>query len=284
MMFASLILAVALEFTPHDAHVAYHVAKDLVMECTPRDAGTIRARIAANRILDIASGSGADVRRDVFRAMTPKGERDFTNLYAEFRSGGEDARWVILVSHYDTKPGTKCPGANDGAATSGLLVGLVNAYERWATPKGNLLLVWTDGEECMESYGPNDGLWGSKRAAEYVASSGRKIRAVICVDMIGDRDLEITVPANGSLPLAKIAVLAAKRIGCPGLVNLGDIHVKDDHVAFMDKGFSAIDLIDVCYGPNNSYWHTEKDTMENVSEESLFKSGRLVAEMLNVLL
>ena len=283
-MFIPLILAAALEFTAQDARVAYETARELVAECTPRDAGTIRARIAANRILDVASMTGADVRRDVFRAKTPKGEREFTNLYAEFKSGGDDARWVVVVSHFDTKAGTRCPGANDGAATSGLLVGLVNALERRTEPKGNLMLVWTDGEECMESYGPDDGLWGSRRAAEHVLSGGRKVQAVICIDMIGDRDLAITVPANGSRTLAKIALHAAKRIGFPDLVRLGDVHVKDDHVPFMDRGCAAIDLIDISYGPANSYWHTEKDTMENVSEESLLKSGRLVAEMLNILL
>ena len=283
-MLLPLIVAAALEFTAQDAHVAYETAKSLVAECTPRDAGTIRSRIATNRILDVASMTGADVRRDVFRAKTPKGEREFVNLYAEFESGGDTSRWVVVVSHFDTKPGTRCPGANDGAATTGLLVGLVNALERRTDPKGNVLLVWTDGEECMESYGPDDGLWGSRRAVEQVLSGGRKVQAVICVDMIGDRDLAITVPANWSPELCQVALRAAKRIGFPDLVRLGDVHVKDDHVPFMDRGCAAIDLIDISYGPANSYWHTEKDTMENVSEESLLKSGRLVAEMLNILL
>jgi len=60
--------------------------------------------------------------------------------------------------------------------------------------------------------------------------------------------------------------------------------VKDDHVAFLEKGYKAIDLIDFSYGPGNSYWHTPQDTMSNVSQESLLKSGRIVAEMLNILL
>jgi len=60
--------------------------------------------------------------------------------------------------------------------------------------------------------------------------------------------------------------------------------VKDDHVSFLEKGFNAIDMIDFCYGPENSFWHTPQDTMQNVSQESLLKSGRVVAEMLNILL
>lgn len=280
----ALFLAVSLAFTPQDARLSYQTAQKLVDEFTPRDAGTIRGRIAANHILDVASSLGADVRRDVFRAMTPRGEKEFVNLYAEFASGDENSRWVIVVSHYDTKPGTKCPGANDGASTAGLLVGLASACVNWKEPKGNLLIVWTDGEECMESYGPNDGFWGSRRAVEYVERKSRLVQAVICVDMLGDRDLEISIPANGSPALTKIVQHAAKRIGSPDLVKPISEHVKDDHVPFLEKGYKAIDLIDFSYGPNNSYWHTPQDTVDKISEESLLKSGRLLAELLNILL
>lgn len=283
MVFPSLIAA-ALAFTPADARLAYETAGALVEGYTPRDAGSHRGRLASLYLLDAASAAGADVRRDTFTAATPKGERSFTNLYAEFRPVDPDARWVVLVSHYDTKPGVNCPGANDGASTSGLLVGIANAFSGWTERKGNLLLVWTDGEECMESYAANDGLWGSRRAADYLHETGRKVQAVICLDMLGDRDLSIDVPANGTTALAKIAVHAARRIGKPGLVRLTDVRVKDDHVPFLARGFKAIDLIDFSYGPDNSFWHTADDTMANVSEASLLLSGRLVAELLNILL
>lgn len=283
-MFSVFFLAAGLVFSQADADLSYRTAKTLVEEYTPRDAGTIRGRLASNCILDAASAAGADVRRDCFTAKTPKGERNFINLYASFPSGDENARWVILLSHYDTKPGVKCPGANDGASTSGLLVGIVNAFTNWRKPKGNLLLVWTDGEECMEQYGENDGLWGAKRAVEYVESRGLKVQAVVCLDMLGDKDLEIKVPANGSPALSKIAVHAARRAGYPGLVSLWDENVTDDFVPFLDKGYKAIGMIDFSYGPGNSYWHTEADTMDKISVESLLKSGKVVAEMLNILL
>ena len=279
----SLLLAAAFAFTPQDAHHAYETARELVSECTPRDAGTIRGKVAANFILDKTSMTGADVRRDAFSAMTPQGRKQFVNLYCDFQSDST-SRWVVLVSHYDTKPGVKCPGANDGASTSALLMSVANALCEWQTPKGNVMLVWTDGEECMTSYSDIDGFWGSKRAVEYLKEKGREIQAVICLDMLGDRDLAISVPANGSEALAKIAVHAAKRIGEPGLVTRIAEHVKDDHVAFLDAGYKAIDLIDFNYGPDNSYWHTPEDTMDKISEASLLKSGRLVAELLNILL
>ncbi len=283
-MFCWLLAACPLVFSPADAHLAYETARGLVEGFTPRDSGTIRARLASNYLLDAASAAGADVRRDQFKAQTPNGEREFVNLYGEFRSADPNARWVVLVSHYDTKTGVNCPGANDGASTSGLLVAVANAFSDWEEPKGNLMLVWTDGEEAMLGYGDGDGLWGSKRAVEYLKSRHRKVQAVLCLDMLGDRDLAITIPSNGTPALAKIAVLAARRAKMPGLVRCVDEVVKDDHVAFLDQGFNAIDLIDFNYGPGNAYWHTSADTMDKISERSLLRSGRLVAEMLNILL
>lgn len=280
----SLVLAAALEFTAQDAQLSYARARELVENCTPRDGGTAGAKAAADFICGAVRAVGGDVRRDCFRAVTPKGERDFVNLYAEFKEAGTNAGWVVVLSHYDTKPGTGCPGANDGAATSGLLVGLAGVCQRWREPKGNVMLIWTDGEECMVAYGPQDGFWGSKRAAGRLAGLGRDVRAVICVDMLGDRDLSVTVPANHTHPLGALAVAAAAKAGFPGLVRMIPEMVKDDHVAFLDRGFKAIDLIDFDYGPENSYWHTPQDTMDKVSVGSLYRSGKIVVEMINNLL
>lgn len=281
-----VLLAATLAFTPQDAALSYRTAKQLVDTCTPRDAGTTRSRLAANCILDSASIVGANVRRDSFTAETPKGERTFVNLTAEFCSN-PDSPWVVIVSHYDTKPGIDCPGANDGASTTGLLVGLANAFGNWHTPRGNVMLIWTDGEECMEAYGEHDGFWGSKRAAEMLKKRGLDVKAVICLDMLGDRDLGITIPRNGSPALANIARYAAKKIEEPELVQLVPELIKDDHVAFLEAGFKAVDLIDFKYGSApglNDYWHTAEDTMEKISVKSLERAGKVVVEMLNVLL
>ena len=279
----SLLLSAALVFTPDDAALAHRSMSELVAKCTPRDAGTVPGMIAANWILDHASMTGADVRRDAFPAMTPKGERRFVNLYSEFKSNPTGS-WVVVVSHYDTKPGVECPGANDGASTTGLLIALANALGRWSSPRGNVMLAWTDGEECVSHYAANDGLQGSRRVVEYLQGKGRDVQAVICLDMIGDKDLSISLPANGSPALAKIALYAARSIGEPDLVRRTDDIVKDDHVPFLEAKMKAIDMIDFSYGPGNAWWHTPEDTYDKVAEESLLKSGRLVCEMLKILL
>ena len=282
----SALLAAALAFTPADARFARSVASGLVDRHTPRDAGTPQGRAAAEYLLKAVRGAGVDARLDEFEAKTPKGVRRFANIEAEVRTDPA-APWVVLLSHFDTKPGTNCPGANDGAATSGLLVAVARAAARAGLARGNILFVWTDGEECMESYAEDDGFWGSRRAAERLRARGVDVRGVICADMIGDRDLGIEIPRNVTPALAAAALAAASKVGALRRVARTDMLVKDDHVPFLDAGFKAVDLIDFSYGSApglNDYWHTPKDTMDKVSETSLRTSGSILVEMTGILL
>ena len=282
----SALLAASLVFSQADANLAFKTATGLVENHTPRDSGTTRSMLAANYLLDAASAAGADVRRDMFVAKTPKGERRFTNLVASFKRN-PDAPWVVLVSHYDTKTGVDCPGANDGASTSGLLVALAGVLYNHRTQNDNVMLIWTDGEECMNAYVEDDGLWGSRHAAKSLKESGVKVKAVICLDMLGDKVLHVSIPKNSSPALSKIALAAAKKAGVADKVSRVDLLVKDDHVPFLEAGFKSIDLIDFEYGSApglNDYWHTAKDTVDKISEESLFTAGKLVAGMLDILL
>ena len=282
----SALLAASLVFSQADANLAFKTATGLVENHTPRDSGTTRSMLAANYLLDAASAAGADVRRDMFVAKTPKGERRFTNLVASFKRN-PDAPWVVLVSHYDTKTGVDCPGANDGASTSGLLVALAGVLYNHRTQNDIVMLIWTDGEECMNAYVEDDGLWGSRHAAKSLKESGVKVKAVICLDMLGDKDLHVSIPKNSSPALSKIALAAAKKAGVADKVSRVDLLVKDDHVPFLEAGFKSIDLIDFEYGSApglNDYWHTAKDTPDKISEESLFTAGKLVVGMLDILL
>lgn len=287
-MFAAF-LAAAITFTPADAKFAYDEAAGLVREHTPRNAGTIRGRLAAGWILDRVSRTGADASLDTFKASTPDGEKTFSNVMVEFAGSEPDAPWIVIMSHFDTAPnvGKGFEGANDGASTSGLLIALASSIGRGEGMKDNIALVWTDGEECRHEYGPGDGFQGSKRLVELFRERRRPVKCAICLDMLGDRDLNITIPGNGERALRQLAMTAATRVGLVGCVSLrNDIIVKDDHQAFLDAGCAAIDIIDFDFGSvpgRNDYWHTPADTLDKISEASLLKAGRLVAEMLTLL-
>jgi hypothetical protein len=103
-LFSLPIIAAPIEFTEADAHVALAAASNLVERCTPRDAGTVRGRLAANWILDRVSRTGADASLDKFRAPTPDGERTFANVTVEFPGTKTNAAWIVVMSHFDTMP------------------------------------------------------------------------------------------------------------------------------------------------------------------------------------
>jgi len=279
--------AAPLSFTPQDAHTAYESAGAFVKECTPRHSGTLRCRLAANWLLDRASWCGVDVSLDPFRDATPYGERAFANVVIEILGTKTNDDWIVLMSHFDTPATAKqpCPGANDGASTSGLLIALADVINRSGPHPDNIAIVWTDGEECAKAYAPNDGFHGSRHLVNRFREQNRRVKTAICLDMLGDKDLHIIVPANTTAVLKKWALRAAEKAGLKGLVKVDDaLVVTDDHSAFLAAGCPAINFIDFDYGPGNAWWHTPEDTMDKVSEASLLSSGRLITAFLNILL
>jgi Zn-dependent M28 family amino/carboxypeptidase len=62
-----------------------------------------------------------------------------------------------------------------------------------------------------------------------------------------------------------------------------DDDVQDDQLPFVRRGVPSIDIIDLDYGPNNSYHHTAKDTMDKISAESLTIDGDVFMETIRLI-
>ena len=287
MFFAAFAIAAKpVSFTPSDATNAFFLATALVKLHTPRHAGTDGARKAAEWILASAQGLGVAVKLDPFRAKAPGGEWDFANVMGEIRgTEGPLSPWIVFISHFDTYPnaGPGFEGANDGASTTGLLLALAKAVNRAGMPRHNVSFVWTDGEEARYSYGPDDGFQGARRAVSEFKRMGRKVRAVINLDMLGDRDLHIELPANATSALNEIVLKAARREGLSSFVSRGRYAVTDDYTAFLSEGWPSTDLIDFSFGPKNRWWHVPSDTLDKISADSLWVSGRIAAAVFNIL-
>ncbi len=110
-----------------------------------------------------------------------------------------------------------------------------------------------------------------------------RIKALINVDMIGDRDLGILQEMNSSATLRERVWRTADRLGFGKHFLRGDGATEDDHIPFLRRGVNALDLIDFDYGPGNSYWHTDKDTVDKLSAESFQIVGRVLLETLKEL-
>ncbi len=286
---AAALAAGPVEFTAADAQTAYAEAVGLVTNCTPRDAGTPGGRRAAEWICAAARRAGANAQLDSLVALSRNSLLSFANVIAEFPGAEPSAPWIVLISHFDTMPGigNGFQGANDGASTTGLLLAFARSLSRAPRLKENVMLVWTDAEECRISYGRHDGFQGSRHLVERFAVKRRAVKAAVCLDMLGDRNLHITVPGNGTPALRALAVKAAAKAGLPQMLSLQDaMVVGDDHSPFLEAGCPAICLIDFDYGtlPGlNNYWHTPLDTIDKISANSLYAAGRITAELVNLL-
>jgi len=66
--------------------------------------------------------------------------------------------------------------------------------------RNDIYLVWLDGEEAIAAWSDTDGTYGSRHLAARWAADGTlsKVKALINVDMIGDRDLSLVNDTNST--------------------------------------------------------------------------------------
>jgi len=246
-----------------------------------RVAGTEGGKQAAREIERRLRAVGIPVVRDEFEEITPEGRRRFVNLVATIP--GSDDRILLIGGHYDTKAGIspEFVGANDGGSSTAVLLELARVLAGRARSGPAKWIVFFDGEECLRSYGPHDGLHGSRHLARRLILSGQRarVKAAIIVDMVGDRDLKLTIPVNSDGNLVGLLEDCARKLGWETYVGRYPGEILDDHVPFLAAGIPAIDVIDFQYGSGpgrNDYWHTPADSLEHVSARSLEVVGRLV--------
>ena len=119
-----------------------------------------------------------------------------------------------------------------------------------------------------------------KAATEVLASElardKRLPRAMILMDMIGDRDLAIRREAHSAPWLTDIIWNAAARLGYGRHFLRDMVPVEDDHVPFLRLGVAATLLIDFDF----PVWHTAGDTLDTVSADSLTVVGQALLEAL----
>lgn len=265
-----------------DAGNAYRLAGRLV-EFGQRIAGSEENARQAKFIANTAKAYGATVKINEFSQQTIRGRIKFTNIEAELTGTSKD--FIVIGSHFDLKnlPGIKFDGANDGASSTGLLLEMIRAVKSSGQQLPlSLRFVFFDGEECISNYDVNDGLYGSKHyVAELAAHDELKhCRAALVLDMVGDMNLNITVPVNSDENLIAKLFKAANDLGYASNIERYQQTIIDDHEPFLKAGIPAINIIDFDFGPANSYWHTSEDRMENISASSLETIGNIVLKMI----
>jgi glutaminyl-peptide cyclotransferase len=240
----------------------------------PRHSGTIGAKRTVEFITGVLQDLDVKNSTNIWNENTPEGKINFTNIIAEV-PGKDNSKFIIIGCHYDGKKLMSVPqfeGANDGASGVAALLAMIKAIkDAKATPPLSLKFLFFDGEECIIRYTEHDGLYGSRHYAQRLEDNKKlaDCAAVIILDMIGDKDLNITLPAGSDIQLTSKILKIARLKKYSSYFSQDKNDVLDDHSPFQKKGVPAIDIIDFHYGKGNRFWHTEADTVDKTSPESL---------------
>lgn len=212
---------------------------------------------------------------------------EMTNLIISFFP--EKKRRVILCCHYDTRPiADQEPdprkwrepfvSANDGGSGVAFLMELAHHMKDLKTNVGVDFVIF-DGEEYIFEPRRDEYFFGSK----YFAQSWKKGK--VGPDYVGAVLLDMIAGKNAQFPVEGYSFSRAKTLAVT-LWNIADelkvkrfVHsvgsnVMDDHLALLNVGIPAVDIIDFDY----PHWHKLGDTPANCAPEPMID----VARVLNV--
>jgi glutaminyl-peptide cyclotransferase len=239
----------------------------------PRPSGTPALAKTRQYILDQLKAAGIRAQEQAFTATTPAGPMAMSNVIATIP--GRRTERIVLASHYDTKRAPfRFVGANDGASSTAALLELGRALAK--NPREySIELLFLDGEEAVNwDWAGTDNTYGSRHYVQTAQKTGTLagIKALVLLDMIGDRELLIRRESYSTPWLVDAVWSAAARAGHARTFISELTTVEDDHVNFVRAGVPAVDVIDL----DNPTWHTAQDDLDHVSQTSLQIVGDVI--------
>ena len=249
-----------------------HLRKQVALG--PRPSGTPAILETRKYITDQLKSFGIEAKEQPFIGMTPLGEVSMANLIATIPGRRPDR--LVLASHFDTKlyREFRFVGANDGASSTAALLELGRVLKSRQNEL-TIELLFLDGEEArMAEWRGTDNTYGSRHYVQAAQKSGslKSLKALVLLDMIGDRDLTIRRDANSTPWLVDVIWSAAARVGHSATFSNQLTTIEDDHIPFLRAGVAAADIIDL----ENPTWHTPQDDLDHVSAKSLQIVGDVV--------
>lgn len=264
-----------------DAARAYGHVKRLVA-LGPHPSGSEAIKTAQTYIESELKSYGLTVSEDNFNAETPHGAIPMKNIIGELR--GAKPEIVMITGHYDTKLQDGFVGANDGGSSTAAVLETARVLSK-SKPEYTLWFVLFDGEEAVVDWNAmrgRDNTYGSRHLAAKFKGDGTlaRVKALVLFDMIGDKDLDIQREGESTPWLVDAIWKAAHALGYQKHFLESEHFISDDHLPFRDVGVPVVDLIDFNYGPQHSYWHTNLDTLDHISGESIKIVGDSVVRSL----
>jgi Zn-dependent M28 family amino/carboxypeptidase len=232
----------------------------------PRPAGSPAIEDTRKYIREQLAASGLTTVDQAWDDRTPLGTVHMVNLIATIPGASKNR--LVIAGHYDTKRFREFPfvGANDGGSSAAFLIELARVLK---TRKNALTIeiLFLDGEEAVLEWQGNDNTYGSRHYVDTARRDGSlaSLKAMILVDMIGDRDLKIRRDLNSTGWLTNLIWETARRHQLGAYFIDDTTQIEDDHEPFLRAGVPAVDIIDLEFAA----WHTAKDTLDSVSARSL---------------
>ncbi|MGB7024739.1 MAG: M28 family peptidase [Candidatus Acidiferrales bacterium] len=260
-----------------DGQRAYDYTAKLV-SFGPRPSGSDAIKKTQEYISSELRADGCQIDDDNFNAQTPIGNIAMKNIVAKAPGTGKSKDVILLLTHYDTKRLDNFVGAEDGGSSTGLMLEMA----RLLCGKKQPLAIWMaflDGEEAVNpQWGDDDHTYGSRQMAANLELTGqsKNVKAVILVDMIGQKGLRIPKESTSTAWLTDLIWSTAARLGYQNIFVSESGPVDDDHDPFLAKGIPSVDIIDLNDYINEGYWHTPQDTMDKISPKSLAVVGHVV--------
>ena len=260
-----------------DSNRAYeHLRRQVA--CGPRPAGSPALAQCRQYILEQLKASGIAATQQAWDADTPLGRVRMVNIIATIPGKRPDR--VAVATHYDTKlfREFRFVGASDGASSTAAVLELARVLKARAN-EYTIELLFFDGEEAVvEWYRDNDNTYGSRHYVDTARRAGTLagLKALVLLDMIGDRDLTIRRDGNSTPWLTELVWASAAKLGYRSAFLNEDTSIDDDHMPFLRAGVPSVDIIDLDYPA----WHTAQDDLDHVSARSLQTVGDVVLDVL----
>jgi glutaminyl-peptide cyclotransferase len=243
----------------------------------PRPAGSAALAQCRQYILAQLKTAGITAREDAFEATTPLGRVRMINIIATIP--GRRAERIAIATHYDTKlfREFRFVGASDGASSTAAVLELGRVLK--GQPHDYTIeLLFLDGEEAVVEWREGDNTYGSRHYVESSEKAGTlsSLKALVLLDMIGDRNLNIRRDSNSTKWLTDLVWTSARKLGYASSFPNEETTIDDDHMPFVRAGVPSVDIIDLDYPA----WHTVQDDLDHVSARSLQTVGDVVLDAL----
>ena len=244
----------------------------------PRPSGSPAIEQTRKYIKEQLTAAGLTATEQAWDAQTPLDSVRMVNLIATIPGARKER--IVVAGHYDTKlyRQFRFVGASDGGSSAAFLLELARVLK---TRKNQLTieLLFLDGEEArMPEWHGTDNTYGSRHYVDLAKRDGSltTLKALVLIDMIGDRDLRMRRDTNSTPWLTDIVWREAKRQNLDAYFIADSTKIEDDHLPFLAAGVPAVDIIDLDYDA----WHTAADTLDAVSARSLQVVGDVVVAAL----